>query len=132
MTAEAVKNRGITLEQLGNLLSTYPVHTDVYYGNQLSLEEFRNLIVNNLKDKHNFVLINYLRKAIAQATGGHISPIAAYNQETDRFLILDVSRYKYPPVWVKAEQLWQATRTIDSASGKTRGLMVVDQLQKDR
>ena len=50
------------------------------------------------------MLVNYLRSAIGQKTGGHISPLAAYNQETDSFLILDVSRYKYPPIWVKAEQ----------------------------
>jgi Phytochelatin synthase len=36
-------------------------------------------------------------RAIGQEQGGHISPLAAYDAETDRFLILDVSRYKYPP-----------------------------------
>jgi hypothetical protein len=41
------------------------------------------------------------------------------------FLILDVSRNKYPPVWVKAEQLWQAMATTDAESGKTRGLVLV-------
>jgi Phytochelatin synthase len=66
-----------------------------------------------------------LRKTIGQERGGHISPIAAYNQRTDRFLILDVSRYKYPPVWVKAIDLWQAIKTTDSDSGKTRGFVLV-------
>jgi hypothetical protein len=66
-----------------------------------------------------------LRKAIGQETGGHISPVAAYNEQTDRFLILDVSRYKYPPIWVKAEELWKATATLDSVSGKTRGFLLV-------
>ncbi|MGB6297273.1 MAG: phytochelatin synthase family protein, partial [Rivularia sp. (in: cyanobacteria)] len=56
---------------------------------------------------------------------GHISPLAAYNKETDRFLILDVSRYKYPPVWVKAEDLWKAMNTKDSVSDKTRGFVLV-------
>ena len=46
--------------------------------------------------------MNYLRKAIGQERGGHISPLAAYDAKSDRFLILDVARYKYPPVWVKA------------------------------
>ncbi len=41
------------------------------------------------------------------------------------FLILDVSRYKYPPVWVKASELWQAMVTVDSVSGKTRGFVLV-------
>ena len=54
-----------------------------------------------------FVIINYLRKAIGQEKGGHISPLAAFDAESDRFLILDVARYKYPPVWVKTAELFR-------------------------
>ena len=71
-------------------------------------------------------MVNYLRKAIAQETGGHISPLAAYNKQTDRFLILDVSGYKYPSVWVKTTELLQAMATVDFDSQKTRGFMLVN------
>jgi hypothetical protein len=40
-------------------------------------------------------------------------------------LILDVSRYKYPPVWVKAADLWKAMNTTDTSVNKTRGFVVV-------
>ncbi|NEO90275.1 MAG: glutathione gamma-glutamylcysteinyltransferase [Moorea sp. SIO3G5] len=123
--AEVIARRGMTLEQLAGLLETYPVRTEVYHGGDLTLDQFRNIVVKNLQEAENFVLVNYLRKAIAQKTGGHISPLAAYNHEADRFLILDVSRYKYPPVWVKAEELWQAMATKDSESKKTRGFVLV-------
>ena len=89
------------------------------------MSEFRQLIADNLKQSNNFVIVNYLRKAIKQESGGHISPIAAYDKATDRFLLLDVSRYKYPPVWVKAEELWQAIDTVDFDGGKTRGFVLV-------
>jgi Phytochelatin synthase len=82
-----------------------------------------------LKEPNNFVLVNYLRKAMGQETGGHISPLAAYSEKTDRFLILDVSRYKYPPVWVKASDLWNSMNTVDTDSGKTRGFVVVNALK---
>lgn len=125
MSADDVLHKGMTLNQLGALLATYPTNTEVYYAGEITLAEFRNLVIKNLQEPGNFVLANYLRSAIGQERGGHISPIAAYNQEKDSFLILDVARYKYPPVWVKAEQLWQAMNTIDSASGKTRGFVLV-------
>jgi hypothetical protein len=125
MTADMVAHRGITLEQLGRLLESYPVKATVYYGSDVSLAEFRKLVMGNLQEADNFVIVNYLRSAMGEEGGGHISPIAAYHQPSDRFLVLDVSRYKYPPVWVKAEQLWQATKTIDSTSKKTRGLVLV-------
>jgi hypothetical protein len=123
--AEIVARQGMTLEQLGKLLEAYSVKTKVYYGSDVTLEEFRKLLIENLKDPQNFVLVNYLRRSIGQERGGHISPIAAYNQKSDRFLILDVSRYKYPPVWVKSEDLWQAIKTVDSTSGKTRGFVLI-------
>jgi hypothetical protein len=71
-----------------------------------------------------FVIVNYLRKAIGQERGGHISPLAAYDAETDRFLILDV--YKYPPVWVKASELFASMNTTDSDNDdRTRGFVLV-------
>ncbi|HEY9782333.1 MAG TPA: phytochelatin synthase family protein [Leptolyngbyaceae cyanobacterium] len=48
-------------------------------------------------------------------------------QQSDRFLILDVSRYKYPPIWVKAVDLWQGMNTKDPVSQKTRGFVLVSQ-----
>lgn len=125
VTPEVVSRKGMTLDQLGQLLESYPVKAEVHHSADSSLEEFRTLVVKNLQQPRNFVLVNYLRKAIGQETGGHISPVAAYNEQTDRFLILDVSRYKYPPVWVKAEELWKAMATVDPDGGKTRGFVLV-------
>ncbi len=125
VSPEIVSRRGMTLGQLGGLLTSHGAKVQVYYGSDLDLNQFRSFLIQNLSMRDNFVIINYLRKSIGQERGGHISPIAAYSQQTDRFLILDVSRYKYPPVWVKAIDLWQAIRTIDSDSGKTRGFVLV-------
>lgn len=125
LSPDLVARQGMTLEELGEFLASYPVNVKVYHASETSVEEFRQLVIENLKQPNNFVIVNYLRKAIGQERGGHISPLAAYNEQTDRFLILDVSRYKYPPVWVKASELWQAMATEDSASGKTRGFVLV-------
>jgi len=126
LTAEQVAKKGMTLDQLGSLLQSYPVKAKVYYSQVLSLEEFRKIIVDNLQKNNLYILVNYLRKGIGEETWGHISPLAAYNQQTDRLLILDVSRYKYPPVWVKVEELWKATQTIDTTSHKSRGFVLVN------
>ncbi|NES99079.1 MAG: glutathione gamma-glutamylcysteinyltransferase [Sphaerospermopsis sp. SIO1G1] len=123
---EKVARGGMNLQQLGGLLSSYDsVKVKVYHAGDSSLAEFRKLAVANLKQPGNYVLINYLRKEIGQERGGHISPLAAYNESTDRFLIMDVSRYKYPPIWVKAADLYNSMNTNDSSSGKTRGFVLV-------
>ena len=128
LPAEVVSRQGMTLDQLGKLLEAYPVKTEIYHGKKSSLEEFRKIAANILREPNNFVLVNYLRKTIGQETGGHISPLAAYSEKTDRFLILDVSRYKYPPVWVKTLELWNSMNTLDTGSGQTRGFVVVSAL----
>lgn len=125
MTFEEVSRQGMTLDQLGQLLESFSVNVKVYYGSDVSFNEFRQLIVKNLEQQNNYVIVNYLRSTINQEKGGHISPIAAYNKETDRFLILDVARYKYPPVWIKASELWQAIMTLDQSSKKSRGFVLV-------
>ena len=40
-------------------------------------------------------------------------------------LILDVARYRYPTVWVPLRDLWQAIRTIDPSTGKSRGIVLI-------
>ena len=127
---EVIRRQGLTLAELAGILESYPVDAEIYYGSDVSLPEFRQLIAGNLAETENFVLINYLRRSIGQERGGHISPLAAYDEDTDQFLILDVSRYKYPPVWVKAEELWQAINTVDSVSSKTRGFLLISPLEE--
>lgn len=130
--AEAAKPRdevlkaGMTLDELGAVLEAYDLDVTVRHAEASSLEEFREIAVAELSDQDRFVLVNYLRSAIGQERGGHISPLAAYDAETDRFLILDVSRYKYPPVWVEAAALFDAMNTPDADNhDKSRGFVVV-------
>lgn len=125
LAPEVVSRMGMTLEQIGQFLGSYNVKVKVYHAADTNLQDFRKLASENLKQQGNFVLVNYLRKEIGQEKGGHISPLAAYNEKTDRFLIMDVSRYKYPPVWVKTADLWKAMATPDSVSAKTRGFVFV-------
>ena len=85
-----------------------------------------------LRDRKSFLAVNYLRKVISQNSGGHISPVAAYHEGEDRFLILDVSRYKYPPVWVKAAALWDAMAAVDQGSKQSRGYLTVRVAEEPR
>lgn len=117
---------GMTLNELGGVLAAHDLKVDVVHASDSDLDTFRAVAVAHLRDDDTFVLVNYLRKSIGQEKGGHISPLGAYDEDTDRFLILDVSRYKYPPVWVEAATLFDAMNTVDSDNaGKTRGYVSV-------
>ena len=123
---EVLARQGMTLDQLGALLGLHPATVEVHHAEDGGLDAFRASARDYLATKDHFVIVNYLRKAIGQERGGHISPLAAYDAKSDRFLILDVARYKYPPVWVKAADLFAAMNTTDSANNnKTRGYVLV-------
>jgi hypothetical protein len=123
---EVLAKIGMTLDQIGGLLTTFGVKADIHHAADTSLDEFRKLATEALSTPNRYVIVNYLRRAIGQERGGHISPIAAYDADTDRFLVLDVSRYKYPPVWVEADDLYAAMNTPDSDNqNRTRGFVLV-------
>ncbi len=123
---DVLARRGMTLDQIGGILATQPVKAEVHHASMSSVDVFRKLASSYLGQPGHFVIVNYLRKAIGEQIGGHISPLAAYDSKADRFLILDVARYKYPPVWVKAADIFDAMNTPDAQNGdKTRGFVLV-------
>ena len=122
---ETLAKQGMTLDQLGAILSTKPLKAEVRHASDSSIDEFRATASAALGQRGHFVIVNYLRKAIGQQVGGHISPLGAYDAKTDRFLVLDVARYKYPPFWVKTGDIFAAMDTPDSVSGRSRGYVTV-------
>ena len=117
---------GMTLDQIGGILESYPIDAEVRHAAHSSVDQFRTEASEYLGSPDRFVIVNYLRKAINQERGGHISPLAAYDKDTDRFLILDVARYKYPPVWVATSDLFAAMNTTDSDNNnQTRGYLMI-------
>jgi hypothetical protein len=123
---ETLARQGMTLDQLGGILATQPVRAEVHHASDSSVDEFRKLAGAYLGEPGHFVLVNYLRKTLGEEIGGHISPLAAYDAKADRFLILDVARYKYPPVWVKTADMFAAMNTLDAVNGnRSRGFVLV-------
>src|SRR5271155_189460 len=123
---DLLAHRGMTLDQLGGILALHPVTVEVHHAAPGGVDEFRKSAADYLARENHFVLVNYYRKALGQEWGGHISPLAAYDERTDRFLILDVARYKYPPVWVATSDLFDAMNTPDpDNAGKMRGYALI-------
>jgi Phytochelatin synthase len=123
---ELLARQGTTLDQLGALVSYHGLAAEVHHAGDETIDSFRAQARTALGNHDQYVLINYLRAALGQQQGGHISPLAAYDAKQDKFLILDVARYKYPPVWVSAEDLYKAMNTVDAVNaGKTRGYVLI-------
>jgi len=94
-----------------------------------SLEDFRSDIRSILSDaranQQPILVVSFSRAALGQTGDGHFSPIAAYHEETDRVLVLDVARFKYAPYWVGVDELFESMRENDSVTHKPRGWFVL-------
>jgi hypothetical protein len=120
-----VAEEGMTLDQLTAVLSHFPVKVAAHPADTLSLEQFRELLRDTVRYDRRFALLNFDRTKTGAIGGGHWSPVGAYHPASDSALVLDVARYKYPPVWVPVADLYRAALSVDSASGKARGVLIV-------
>lgn len=118
-----IKKSGMSLSELGDILATFDLNVASVPAGDSSLRAFRTTARSVLEDDHQFILVNYLRSSLGQKEGGHISPLAAYDADTDMFLIMDVSRYKYPPVWVRTRDIFDAMN--EPVGEATRGYVVL-------
>jgi hypothetical protein len=130
ISPQTVLAQGMTREEMAETLARQGVKAQSIAGDTLSAEALRDLLRKALGDDGQFVLANYLRQSLGQVGGGHWSVLAAYDAPTDRVLILDVAKYKYPPAWVGIATLQKAIATLDATSGKARGLVIVSELRQ--
>lgn len=122
-----VAERGLALEEMATVLKTFPINVLKYEAQQLSHEEIRSLIISALQKPNQCVLALYHRKALNQEGIGHWSPIAAYDEESDSFLLLDVAKFKYPPVWIDASAFINSMQTANMYD-QSRGFIVAEKI----
>lgn len=117
---------GMSLRDLGELLSAHGAQVTVVKASSTNADAFRKVVRTNLGRDGDYVLINYEREHLGQAQSGHISPLAAYHAQSDRLLILDVAAHKYPPVWVRLDEVWNAmSAPLNPKTSVTRGYIIV-------
>ena len=125
LSLDRLSHQGATLEELAGMISSWGAQVQVEHARPGGLEDFRRQAREALGSGTRFVIINFHRDPLGQVGGSHFSPLAAYHQGTDRFLVMDVARFRYPPFWVPAEQLYAAMDTTDSVSHQSRGYLLI-------
>ena len=108
---DEVVRGGMGLAIFVGYLEAHGLRVDARFASDASLGAFRDAVTPLLGDPEVFVAVNYHRPALGQEGSGHISPLGAYHAASDRFLVLDVSRHRYPPVWVEAGDLFMLPPT---------------------
>ena len=119
-----VMDPGYQLRQFDQLLRAHDLDTRlVVVDDKKSEEEVRADFVENLKRAGDYVVVNYRRKDVGQQGGGHISPLGAYDAESDSVLIMDVNPASAGWVWMPIATLIKGMRTFDTV--ENRGYILV-------
>jgi hypothetical protein len=114
---------GLTLDQLAGL-ARQKLHGKVTVLRDLDLAAFRDQL-GHVNDPARRYIINFSRGPLFGTGGGHHSPIAAYLNQEDLVLVLDVNK-KYGPWLVKSDRLYEAMNTVDATAQKKRGLLLIE------
>ena len=111
---------GLTLDELARAAERPGWKVTVL--RDLTLDQFREEL-GHLADPNRRYVINFHRGPIFGAGGGHHSPLGALVE--DRVFVLDVNE-RYGPWLVPVAKLFEAMDTVDSSSGKKRGLLRIE------
>ena len=115
---------GLQLRQLAQVLRSHGLRV---VDGSTDPAAIRREIAANLATGDDFVLVNYARRALGQQGGGHISPLGAYDERSDSFLIMDVNPNRAPWVWVRSDDLIAVMRTFDML--ENRGYLLVSEVE---
>jgi hypothetical protein len=120
-----VRDFGYQLRQLDALLKAHGIPTRLaIIDDAMTDEQVRAALVQNLRRAGDYVIVNYLRRAVGQQGGGHISPVGAYDGDSDSFLVLDVNPAAAGWVWMPTATLAKGMRTFDTI--ENRGFILVE------
>ena len=118
------RDPGYQLRQFDEMLRANDLVTRlVVVDDAKPLAEIRAELVENLQRAGDYVVVNYRRDEVGQRGGGHISPLGAYDADSDSFLVLDVNPSSAGWVWMPTATLIRGMRTFDTV--ENRGYILV-------
>ena len=112
---------GLSLDELAEI-ARHATGRKVTVLRNLTLAQFREELTH-VNDPARRYIVNFQRAPLFAQGGGHHSPVAAYLEDEDLVLVLDVNE-KFKPWLVTSERLFKAVDTSDG--GQKRGLLRIE------
>ncbi|KAJ1743510.1 hypothetical protein LPJ78_000869 [Coemansia sp. RSA 989] len=123
-TESDLKANGITFDQFLCLASSH-ARVVVKRGKTATREEFLRDIKYVTQRDDIFMVLSFSRAVMGQTGDGHFSPIGAYHPQTNRALVLDSARYKYPSWFADVDKLYDSLQPVDPETNLPRGYFMI-------
>ncbi|GJJ76200.1 glutathione gamma-glutamylcysteinyltransferase [Entomortierella parvispora] len=128
---EIMRQKGITFNQFACLARCH-AKVVVKRADKHTLEEFRKDVESVSQSDNIHMVLSFSRSALGQTGSGHFSPVGGFHKETDKALIMDTARFKYPPFFATIQQLWESLLPEDPETGLRRGYFLITTTEKQR
>jgi hypothetical protein len=124
INGKQIRDFGYQLRQLDELLRAHDLATTlVVVDDKKTDADIRRDLAQNLQRAGDYVIVNYRRVEVGQTGGAHISPLGAFDAESDSVLVLDVNPASAGWVWMPVASLIRGMRTFDTV--ENRGYILV-------
>ncbi len=124
LNGKEVHDFGYQVRQLDEMLRANGLSTRLVIVDDSKPDvDIRTDLIENLKHPGDYVIVNYQREAVGQHGPAHISPLGAYDAESDSFLVLDVNPSRAGWVWMPTKALIKGMRTFDTV--ENRGYILI-------
>ncbi len=124
---------GIDIDELQKMLKIHGVKSklvNVKEYSESNLSNFRDLVKKVVNSDKEFLVLNY-DHSYKGLMGGHFSPVAAYDENSDSILMLDVAAHRNPWIWINLSDIYHAMNTKNYAQTDYRGYLIIEsKLQK--
>ncbi|KAL3926213.1 MAG: hypothetical protein SGPRY_003401, partial [Prymnesium sp.] len=121
-TEQEVKSHGISIEQFASIARCHGACVKIVRAANIDEHAFRqDVIAAASSTTAPYLVASFSRSTLGQTGDGHFSPIGGYDPQTDRVLVMDVARFKYPPWYAPLPLLFEAMATMDPVTGRSRG-----------
>jgi len=118
------ENYGLTIYELADLIECNgAIATPVECKDLPNYEQRKQDLIKVLDTPDQYIIAHFSRPALNQNGNGHLSPLVAYDQDSDSFLLMDTNTMSNNWVWIDANKLLEAMNTFDNPYW--RGYMVV-------
>jgi glutathione gamma-glutamylcysteinyltransferase len=119
-----MKQTGVTLQFFDRIAQSQPGIKVIMRGPD-SLSAFKDALNAAAAQQDTHMIVSFSREGLGQTGIGHFSPVAAVHPERGLALVLDVARFKYPPYWVRIEELFEAMKHVDPVTQLPRGYCLI-------
>jgi hypothetical protein len=113
---EIIKQKGIAIEQLSQVLEAHGVKTKTQYAHIMTKDAMKEIIKATNQDPNTMMIAHIDESVISMKDTATYVVVAAYDEQSDSVLVFSANPHAKPTQWIKADLFLKSMKSLDSDS----------------